>query len=157
MSESPNLTNYECMVLFKPLADIDDMEGAIKAFETLLTDTHGGQIVEQDRVGRKRLSYPIKKFNDAFMYVALAKLPPSAIADIRALCRINDNILRLSVIARDEKLLELRRQRQARMPQRTERGERGDRPDRGDRPNRGERGDRGERPERGSRQTASAS
>lgn len=114
---------YECLVLFKPHTDIDEMEGALKQFEKTLTDTYQGDITQQDRMGRKRLSYPIKKFKDAFMYVLLMKMPKNQVQGFRNWCLINDNIVRIAIVARDEELMKQRKPRVER-PERPERGER---------------------------------
>jgi len=95
------LRNYEFLVIFKPILDVEAVEQAIANFQKNLVEANQGEIVETDKIGRKRLAYEIRKFKDGFLALFLIKFPPAKVADFKRGCQIQDDILRLTMVAQD--------------------------------------------------------
>lgn len=72
-------------------------EGAIEEVHTgikkILSD-HSGTVVEEKKIGKKQLSYPIKKKAEGIYYKVTFTALPSSIEKISRLYRIDTNILR---------------------------------------------------------------
>lgn len=50
--------------------DVDGMEAyKLTQFQTNAVEGNGGQIIDSDRLGRKRLAYDIRKFKDGFIAI----------------------------------------------------------------------------------------
>lgn len=158
------MNTYEVLVIFKPIVDVENVENTLNQFQNNIVQAHGGEIVDSDRIGRKRLAYDIKKFKDGFLALYLLKFPPEKIADFKKACEYSEDVLRLTLIRRKDNAV-LRKRHDRFRGDREEGGRpEGDRPFRGggrggfrggdrggfrggDRFDRGgDRGDRGERP-----------
>lgn len=135
------MNTYEALIVFKPIIDVENTEGVLKNVENLV-QTLKGKILKTDKVGRKRLAYEIAKFKDGFITTFIMQLEPSAVAEFKKACQINEDILRLTLVRQDAydltavSVTTTYRDRTDR-----EFHPRGDR-DRGDRPERFDRGDR---------------
>jgi small subunit ribosomal protein S6 len=143
------MKTYEAFIILKPILDVDNSDGVLKSIEDTIENLKG-KVLKKDKMGRKRLAYEIRKFKDGFITTYLLALDPTQVDAFRRACQLNEDILRLMLINRNDveiDALALNRDRSERPGERPmgDRGERGDRPDfRGDR----ERGDRPERPVR---------
>jgi small subunit ribosomal protein S6 len=140
-----SLNTYEVLIIFKPILDVENVDAILNHFQKNIVEANQGEVVEVDRIGRKRLAYEVKKFKDGFLTLFLLRFPPEKVADFKRACQLNDDVLRLTLVRQDQ------------MPSRTalreeapsfrrEDGRGDDRRDRGDRGDRGgDRGDRGPR------------
>jgi len=92
----PEPRKYELMVLLRPdLAD-DRLEAAIERIRTMIAD-QGGTVTFEKRDtpwGRRRLAYPIMKFQEAFYVLFQLVCPPSKAREIERELRLNDQVLR---------------------------------------------------------------
>ncbi|MEB3287025.1 MAG: 30S ribosomal protein S6 [Vampirovibrionales bacterium] len=123
------LNTYEALVILKPIVDIDNSDVALKGVETLV-DTLKGKIIRVDKLGRKRLGYEINKYKDAFVAAVYLELDPALVINFRRACKLNEDLLRVTLVRRCPKQLAQEAQRPAGPPFRS-----GDRPDhRGERP-----------------------
>ena len=81
-------------------------EGAIEevhaGIKKILGD-HSGTVVEENKIGKKQLSYPIKKKAEGIYYKLTFTALPSSIEKISRLYRIDTNILRALIDKKEEK------------------------------------------------------
>lgn len=147
------MKNYEAFIILKPILDVDSSDNALKRFEDLV-EARQGKVLKKDKLGRKRLAYEIKKFKDGFVATYQLSLDPTSLVELRRLCHMNEDFLRLILVNREGiDLNDPSIYGRERPDHRGERG--GDRGDRGGE-HRGDRGDRGERGERSERPRAAA-
>jgi small subunit ribosomal protein S6 len=95
------LNTYEVLVIFRPILNVDTVDTAISRFTQSLVQANQGEVVECDRIGRKRMAYPIKKFKDGFLTLFLLKFPPDKIADFRRACQIDEDVLRMTMMRQE--------------------------------------------------------
>jgi small subunit ribosomal protein S6 len=95
------LNTYEVLIIFKPILDVESVDTVINHFQKSIVEANQGEIVEVDRIGRKRLAYEIKKFKDGFLTLFLLKFPPDKVADFKRACQINDDVLRLTMVRQE--------------------------------------------------------
>jgi small subunit ribosomal protein S6 len=95
------LNAYEILLVFKPILDTDTVEGSVRATEDTIRGL-GGMVHKIDRVGRKRMAFEIKRFKDGLVAVMHLQLPPSAITTFRQACKLNEDILRMTLIKMDD-------------------------------------------------------
>lgn len=95
------MKNYEGMLIIRP----DLNEETMKAVTTQIADTllkSNGQIEEAKIWGKRQLGYPIKKFKEGLFYLIFFKANPETISEIRKEYKLNENILRILIINKDQ-------------------------------------------------------
>lgn len=137
------LTTYEALIILKPILDVDNSDNVLKSVEDTVENLKG-KVLKKDKLGRKRLAYEINKFKDGFVTTYLFSMDPSTIASFKRTCQLNEDILRMVLINRNDVDMN-----DATIYGRERPGDRGGE-HRGDRPERGDfrGGDRGERGDR---------
>ena len=97
--------NYESVVLINAALEDEQIEATISRILEVLT-TNGGEIVEVDKWGRKRLAYPIKKAKSGYYLVLRFTAPTQLITTLERNYRLDENIIRYITIALDKFALE---------------------------------------------------
>jgi small subunit ribosomal protein S6 len=84
---------YETVFITLPTLTEDEERSIVGGFEQVLTDS-GATMFTTDRMGRRRLAYPIQKFEDGvytrFLYDSVAEVP----RELERRMRISDKVLR---------------------------------------------------------------
>ena len=87
------MRQYEVAYIAHP--DLD--QEALTALEEKVKswiETAGGEVLEIDRWGKKRLAYAIEKRSDGFYFFVKANMPPQAGMSIERELGLNEQILR---------------------------------------------------------------
>jgi small subunit ribosomal protein S6 len=95
------MRDYELMVVLTPELDEDGVTAATDRVKTLVT-SRGGEVVDLQAWGRRRLAYPIQKFRDGFYTVAKLKLSPEATEPLERGLTLSDAVLRHLLVRMDE-------------------------------------------------------
>jgi small subunit ribosomal protein S6 len=64
--------------------------------------SRGGEIVDVNTWGRRRLAYPIKSHLEGTYVVTQVKLDPNQIVSLESNLRISEDVLRHLIVRRDE-------------------------------------------------------
>jgi small subunit ribosomal protein S6 len=94
---------YEILFIISPNVEETDVEGLITQFSEVATN-QGARVTKVDRMGRRRLAYPIQKFKDGHYVVLTIEGTGSEIAEIERRMRVTDAIIRHLSIRIDEDL-----------------------------------------------------
>jgi small subunit ribosomal protein S6 len=94
------VNTYEVLVVFKPSFDGEGLDGAIKSLENLIQNQKG-KILYVDRMGRKKLAFEMKRFREGAFVNIMFEAPPEEIVEFRRLLKINESILRVSLLRLD--------------------------------------------------------
>jgi small subunit ribosomal protein S6 len=95
------MRDYELMVVLTPELDEDGVTAATDRVKTLVT-SRGGEVVDLQAWGRRRLAYPIQKFRDGFYTVAKLKLSPEATEPLERGLTLSEAVLRHLLVRMDE-------------------------------------------------------
>jgi len=89
--------DYELVYILQ--ADLDDtvLNGIAENIEALINNSHG-EIVKEDRWGRRKLAYPIRKFKEGYYVCVTFKVDPQEVVNIRRALGYNENVLRYIVV-----------------------------------------------------------
>ena len=88
------MKTYELLTMLKPNIDSEEVQNVVdKIGESVVA--LGGSVVENEMMGRKKLSYDIKNFRDAYMAVIRMSLPAEQVAEFKRQLKLNDNIIRM--------------------------------------------------------------
>jgi small subunit ribosomal protein S6 len=94
---------YEVLFIVAPNVEEGDIESLVTQFSDLATN-QGAQVTKVDRMGRRRLAYPIGKFNEGHYVVLTIEGSGSEIAEIERRMRVSDAVIRYITIRIDEDL-----------------------------------------------------
>ena len=87
------MVTYETIIVTAPVLTEDDERVLVDGFADIVTDG-GGTFFARDRMGRRRLAYPIRKFDDGvytrFLYDAESAVP----TELERRVKLSDKVLR---------------------------------------------------------------
>ena len=94
---------YEVLFIVAPNTEEGDIATLITQLSDVITN-QGAEVKKVDRMGRRRLAYPIGKFNDGHYVVLTVEGSGSEIAEVERRMRVNDAVIRYITIRIDEDL-----------------------------------------------------
>ncbi len=98
------MRQYETMVLLSPDLTEETVEEKIARFEKKVTDG-GGEILNVDRWGKKRLAYPIQRQRHGIYFIVTYLSEPEVVAEIEREMRIDEESWRYMTVRIDEALM----------------------------------------------------
>lgn len=100
------MRNYELMYILDPSAEESELE-VRQRVESLITG-RDGVVITYERLGKKRLAYPIAKRNYGIYYLVNFKGDPRIVAPLENYLRFNTDVLRHMIILFTPKELALK-------------------------------------------------
>jgi small subunit ribosomal protein S6 len=89
------------MFIIAAALDDDVKEATIETVKEIIAN--GGEVIQTDVLGTKKLAYPIKKKNEGYYAVVQFKAPADLPKELDRRLRISDNVIRHLIIQKDEK------------------------------------------------------
>lgn len=87
------MKNYELLCIIKTNLDIDSVERVIKNIEDSVKN-FGGNVLNTDKQGRKKLAYIIDGFRDGFYVTYAIRLPEKKVNDLKRYLKLNEDVIR---------------------------------------------------------------
>ena len=94
---------YEVLFIVAPNTEESDIDTLVTQLSDVATN-QGARIAKIDRMGRRRLAYPIGKFNDGHYVVFTIEGSGAEIAELERRMRVTDAVIRYITIRIDEDL-----------------------------------------------------
>lgn len=94
---------YEVLFIVAPNTEEGDTETLITQLSDVITN-QGATVTKVDRIGRRRLAYPIGKFNEGYYVVLTVEGTGAEIAEVERRMRVSDAVIRYITIRIDEDL-----------------------------------------------------
>lgn len=94
---------FEVLFIVAPNIEESDIETLVTQLSDVATN-QGARIAKIDRMGRRRLAYPIGKFNDGHYVVFTIEGSGTEIAELERRMRVTDAVIRYITIRIDEDL-----------------------------------------------------
>tara|TARA_B100000686_G_scaffold354922_1_gene468222 strand:- start:21941 stop:22294 length:354 start_codon:yes stop_codon:yes gene_type:complete len=98
------MRQYETMVLLSPELDEDAVEKKIQGVENHLKE-NDSEIISVDRLGKKRLAYPINKQRHGTYFVVTYKAEKGVISEMEQSMRLDEETFRYMTIRIEESVL----------------------------------------------------
>ncbi len=95
------LRDYELVVVLSPEIGDDVISGSIDRLQQNITG-RGGEVVDLNHWGRRRLAYPIKRHLEGNYVVSQVRLDPAQVPGLESTLRISEEVLRHLIIRSDE-------------------------------------------------------
>ena len=92
---------YEVMYIVRPDVEEADLDKLIEGFEKNVTDG-GGEIKSTEKMGRRRLAYTVRKFNDGFYVLMTIAAQGSLVAEIERRLRVSEQVIKFITVRMDE-------------------------------------------------------
>jgi small subunit ribosomal protein S6 len=93
--------DYELVVILSPEIGDDVVSESLDRLSQTVT-SRGGEIVDVNHWGRRRLAYPIRSHFEGNYVISQIKLDPNRVADLEGTLRISEEVLRHMIIQAGE-------------------------------------------------------
>jgi small subunit ribosomal protein S6 len=94
---------YEVLFIIAPTTEEGDINALIAQLSDVATN-QGAKVLKTDRLGRRKLAYPIKKFHEGHYVVLTIEGTGAEITEIERRMRVTDAIIRYLTVRIDEDL-----------------------------------------------------
>jgi len=91
------------MFISAPNVGEDDLRKLTTQLETIVSDL-GGKVVKSDNLGRRKLAYPISKFDEGIYSLLNVEGTGKEIAELERRLRVSDIVIRHLTVRTDEDL-----------------------------------------------------
>ena len=96
-----NNRTYEIMFIVRPDVEEADLDKLIEGFSGNIT-SGGGEVKNVVKMGRRRLAYTVRKFNDGFYVLLNVAAPGNLIAEIERRLRVSEPVIKFITVRMDE-------------------------------------------------------
>jgi small subunit ribosomal protein S6 len=87
------LREYELMYIVRPTVAEDALPASIERVDSLITGL-GGEIAENNAWGKRRLAYPIEKFEEGYYIVSKIRMEPERTRELESQLAISEEVMR---------------------------------------------------------------
>ncbi len=87
------LRDYELMYIIRPTVADDALPASIERVDSLISAL-GGEIAENNAWGKRRLAYPIEKFEEGHYVVSKIRIEPERIRELESQLAITEDVIR---------------------------------------------------------------
>ncbi|MBA4541920.1 MULTISPECIES: 30S ribosomal protein S6 [Thermoactinomyces] len=94
--------NYEIMFIVRPDVDEETVKACREKVQATIAQ-HGGEIINADDMGKRRLAYEIDSYREGIYTVYTFRASADVVKELDHVVRINDNFMRHMIINIDEK------------------------------------------------------
>jgi small subunit ribosomal protein S6 len=88
------------MYIIAAALDDESRDAVVETVEGIIAD--GGEVVSTERIGMKRLAYPILKKNEGYYVLVTFKAPADLPKELDRRLKISDDVIRHMIISLDD-------------------------------------------------------
>jgi small subunit ribosomal protein S6 len=92
---------YEIMFIVRPDVEEADLDKLIEGFSANVTNG-GGEVKSIEKMGRRRLAYTVRRFNDGFYVLLNVAAAGSLITEIERRLRVSEQVIKFITVRMDE-------------------------------------------------------
>ncbi len=93
--------SYEVMFILRPDVAEEDVDKLIAGFNTTVTNG-GGSIKTIDKMGRRKLAYMVRKFNDGNYVLLHLDADGAVVAELERRLRVSEPVIKFLTVRMDE-------------------------------------------------------
>ena len=93
--------SYEIMFIVRPDVEEADLDKLIEGFSANIA-SGGGEVKSVEKMGRRRLAYTVRKFNDGFYVLLNIAAAGSLIGEIERRLRVSEPVIKFITVRMDE-------------------------------------------------------
>ena len=95
------VNQYETVFILTPVLSEDQVKETVKTYEKLITD-NGGEIVNRENWGMRKLAYPIQKKSTGFYNLFEYRVDGSYIEKLEVLLKRDEKVMRFLTVKLDK-------------------------------------------------------
>jgi small subunit ribosomal protein S6 len=92
---------YEIMFIVRPDVEEADLDKLIEGFSSNVA-AGGGEVKSVEKMGRRRLAYTVRKFNDGFYVLLTIAAEGALITEIERRLRVSEQVIKFITVRMDE-------------------------------------------------------
>ena len=92
---------YEVMFIIRPDVDDDEAEKLITGFTSTVT-SHGGAVKSVEKLGRRKLAYTVRKFNDGNYVLLTIEADGAVVLELERRLRVTEPVIKFITVRVDE-------------------------------------------------------
>ncbi len=92
---------YEVMYIVRPDLEEADLDKLIEGFTTVVTNG-GGEVTQTEKLGRRRLAYTVRKFNDGLYILMHVSADGPLVAELERRLRVTEQVIKFITVRTDE-------------------------------------------------------
>jgi small subunit ribosomal protein S6 len=92
---------YEIMFIIRPDIEEAEIDKIVETFSGYITQG-GGAVKQTEKMGRRRLAYTVRRFNDGFYILLIVDAPASLIHEIERRLRVSEQVIKFITVRTDE-------------------------------------------------------
>jgi small subunit ribosomal protein S6 len=92
---------YEVMFILRPDTSEEDLDRLLQTMETNVAAT-GGKVTSFERMGKRRLAYIVKKFQEGIYILAFVEGPGSVLKELERRLRVQELVIKFITVRTDE-------------------------------------------------------
>ena len=92
---------YEIMFIVRPDVEEADLDKLIEGFSANVANG-GGEVKSVEKMGRRRLAYTVRKFNDGFYVLMVVAAQGSLSTEIERRLRVSEQVIKFITVRMDE-------------------------------------------------------
>jgi len=92
---------YEIMFIVRPDVEEADLDKLIEGFSATVV-SGGGEVRSVEKMGRRRLAYTVRKFNDGFYVLLNVAIAGAGILEIERRMRVTEQVIKFITVRMDE-------------------------------------------------------
>ena len=92
---------YEIMFIVRPDVEEAEQDKLIETFSGYVT-SGGGTVKTTEKMGRRRLAYTVKKFNDGFYVLLVVDAPAALVTELERRLRVSEPVIKFITVRMDE-------------------------------------------------------
>jgi small subunit ribosomal protein S6 len=92
---------YEVMFIVRPDVVDEELDKLVAGFETTVT-TGGGAIKNSEKLGRRKLAYTVRKFNDGNYVLLTIEANGAVVAELERRLRVTEPVIKFITVRMDE-------------------------------------------------------
>lgn len=92
---------YEVMFIVRPDVVDEELDKLVSGFETTVTNG-GGVIKNSEKLGRRKLAYTVRKFNDGNYVLLTIEANGAVVAELERRLRVTEPVIKFITVRMDE-------------------------------------------------------
>ena len=90
------MNKYESIIIINPNVDEEGIKALISKFSDLINND--GKVEKVDELGKRKLAYEVKKFEEGFYVVFYFEANPDLITELERNYRITDEVIKFMTV-----------------------------------------------------------
>ncbi len=91
------MRDYELVFIISPQIGDEDIQAVIDKVSQLISSS-GGEVIEANPWGRRRLAYPIDRFREGYYVATKLRLNPAAASELERTLKLTEQVIRYLLV-----------------------------------------------------------